>query len=286
VARLRESDWLLLLGVLVSQFSVFLCALRLNCMIAAWGRTMPLLPVYRIHLKSLFYFVFVPFSIGADVAKLAMLTGVLERKKMQAAWIVVSDRLVGFISFLSLSFLGFIPTSKVLVRSAGIERGYLLVVVGIILFAVLLFLVPGRRRLGLDSKVKAFQETLHRSLPWTLKALALSILMQLGMCTAVYCAALSFSIQISWVHTVFVISSSMLFQLIPVSVVGLGATELAAVGLFMAVGAGRMDAVLLVSTAYSYKLLSALLGGLLEYWEIWRGKNGLSPELKGKAANF
>lgn len=255
----------------MSQASVFLCAVRLVFMVTAWGKRLPWLAAYRIHLKSLFYFVFVPFSIGADVAKMAMFSSVFQQRKAQIIGMVFSDRVVGFLTFLVLSLLAFVHNAHALAALVGISRGYVLVLLGLLLLAAVGSLLLRTDRLGIGEKMAAFWAAFRNASWWVCGAFGTSILMQLCMCTAVFMAAASFAIPIHWLQVVFVVSSAMLFQLIPVSVGGVGVTEVAAVGLYMAVGLGRTDAILLASTAYTFKLLSALIGGLLEYVETLRG---------------
>lgn len=271
-ARLKQADWRLLAGIVVSQVSVFLCAVRLAYMVAAWGERIPLLSTYKIHLRSLFYFVFVPFSIGADVARIAMLSGLFPNEnRAQTIGVVLSDRVVGFLTFLAISILAFIPTSRMMAESVGISRGYVVAVLAMLFVAAAGSLLSRMDHFRIRRKGEAFLAAFRSSIQWVGKALGTSILMQLCMCSAVFLAAHSFAIPIHWSHVVFVVSSAMLFQLIPVSVGGVGATEVVAVGLYMAVGLGRTDAVMLSSVAFTFKLLSALIGGLLEYVGTLRG---------------
>lgn len=254
-----------MVGLLVSQVSVFVCAVRLLFVIRACGRRASLAAIYRVHLRSLFYFVFVPFSIGADVAKLAMLSTFFPERREHALAAVISDRFLGFLTFVLISLLAFIPTSRTLVEGLGIVRGY--AVVGAVLFLVgaAFFVMSKVRSRGLRERIEAFLAAARHSSRWVGTASVYSILMQLFMCTAVYVAAVSFRISIPWSHVTFVVSSAMLFQIVPVSVAGIGAAEVVAVGLYLAVGLARADAILLASTAFTYKLFTAMIGGTLEY---------------------
>lgn len=274
--RLKDANWWLLAGIIIGQVSAFLCAVRLAHMAHAWGRSLSFVAAYRIHLRSMFYFVFVPFSIGADVAKLALLAGCFPQSRKQVFGMVLTDRFIGFMTFLMISLVAFIPLYSVLAETVGIARGYFFAGMILLFMLSIGFLISRMESFGLRSKVASFQTALRNSTSWVAKAAGSSLIMQLCMCTAVFLAAVSLSIPIPWTHVVFVVSSAMLFQFIPVSVGGVGATEVVAVALYMGVGLDHTNAILLASAAFVYKLLSAMIGGILEYVEALRGNHGLA----------
>ena len=73
-------------------------------------------------------------------------------------------------------------------------------------------------------------------------------------------------------HTtvVFAVSFAMIFQLVPVTLAGLGAGEVVGTMVYMSLGLAWEDALLLVSALYSFRLIAAGLSGL------WEASQGLS----------
>ena len=103
-------------------------------------------------------------------------------------------------------------------------------------------------------------------------ALACSLLMHLLIAAAVFCGALHWQIEISYLQVLFVLTGAFLFQMVPINLVGVGAIEIAGAGLYLAVGLTMSQAISLVSLLYCYRILIALVGGLWEFVDGWRAQ--------------
>ena len=96
-------------------------------------------------------------------------------------------------------------------------------------------------------------------------AVGVSLIMHLLFASGVYLGSLGWHIPISWPDVLFVVATSLMFQAIPLNVAGVGATEMAASGLYLAIGLPLPAALLLTSLPVLFRLLAGVIGGV---WDL------------------
>jgi uncharacterized membrane protein YbhN (UPF0104 family) len=263
IQSLAHAGGSLLVGVGLSQLSVLLFSMRVRLVltladvqISAWEAT-------RLHVQSMFYFFFVPFGVGTEIYKVAKLYSALpEADRVGVATAVVFDRLLGFLTVLGIAFLcGLIMVPRF---SGELEVPNALLVIGVLVCAgalgIALFIWLKRR--GILMKLQHYASTARVI---SARAIGLSLAMQLTLALAVYFAARGWSIELSYFDVLFATASAIVFQVVPLSILGVGAAEVVGVAIYLLMGLSETDAVLMVSSGYAYRLLTALLGGV---WQL------------------
>ncbi len=266
----------LLVALLVNQLALTLFAIRMRSLLGVFGISIGLLDAHRIHLQSLFYFFFVPMSVGMEVSrflKVSTLVAGVSGISLTAALIV--DRVVGALAagVVALLCLPYITLASPLNLAGGAVIWASVGVAVAVLLAGWLVIRRFTRGGQLESLARAI-----RTRPGSLASgVGVSLLMQLCMGGAVFFAATAFGVIVAPVEVVFAVAASMFALLIPVSVVGAGPVEVAAVGVFVALGVQPPDAVLLASIVYSCRLVGALQGG---FWEFFEGGRVLAAKAR------
>lgn len=264
VSDLARADTAILLGLALSQAAGVLLAMRLGAVLRCFQIRLRLIDLWRIHLQSIFYYVFLPFGLGADVARFAKIA---ERSPDASRWSVAAgvllDRMLGLATFLLLA-----AASAPLVLSSGILcidiPPWLMVTVPAVLgLLAVAALLRWRHRVDL----RRISQSIRDRKRTIAAALLLSIAMQTLMASAVYAAARSLSIDIGPLTVLFVVAAGAAIQAIPATVAGAGMGEVAAASLYVAMGLSWREAVLLAAIDYGYRLLTAIMGGL---WELFR----------------
>ncbi|WP_435104572.1 hypothetical protein [Arhodomonas sp. AD133] len=245
----------LLLSCLVAAAGYAAFGLRLGWVLDAFSLKMPWPSVWRIHLTSLFYYFFLPAGVGYDLskgAKIAARTRQVRKRRIASA--VLGERLVGgagvYVLLLGAwPFIEFGDGSRVQAFMPARWVWPSLVaatVIGVIA------LVHWARRRG---------ATAIRPL---LIAVSVSAGAHLIVATAVWLVASALVLPISLADVVAAMAATLLFQLVPVNLVGVSLGEVAAVAVYLALGLERPEALLLATVAYAHRLVIAVVGGFLE----------------------
>jgi hypothetical protein len=247
-------------AVVLNQLALFAAAWRLQTTLAAFGVYIRRHQAMRIHLQSLFYFFFVPMSVGLEIARFIKVRDIdpaVSKKRLLFA--LLFDRVLGLAAVLIV--LGVLLP---LVLPALLPRlwhpGWLLIAVAAtsILGATSWIHRPLRDRL---SDLVAAIAQVGRLLP---PLIGLSLATLLLVCASVYLIAAGAGIDIGLVQLTFALSGSLLGMSLPVSVLGATLGEAAGAGIFAVLGLNAGSAILLVSAAYGGRLLGALQGGVIE----------------------
>ena len=254
--------WSLLGAIGLNQLALFAAAWRLQATLAAFGVRIGRGQAMRIHLQSLFYFFFVPMSVGLEIARFvkvrALDPGVSANRLLLA---LLLDRVLGLVA--AVAVVGILLPVVVPDQLPRLwHPGWLaLLLAGVLVVAgALWFSAPLRQRLS--DAVVAMAEV-RRALP-TLLGLSMAAL--LLVCASVYLIAVGAGITIGPVSLTLALSASLLGMLLPVSLLGATLGEAAGAGVFTLMGLNAASALLLVSSAYGGRLLGALQGGLIELW--------------------
>lgn len=250
----------LLPGIVLSQLGMVIYALRFRCVMRVVGIDLGLVETLRIATLGLFYQCFVPFAAGADLTKFLKLKASDHATAPVAAGIVL-DHLLGFM-VLALIAAALFTRYRPFEIAVDPARSLLALLAVVGLIGVLGWRLVRKHLPGVRSACGLLVNQRRR----VAGAVLLAGIMHGVIAGAVWSAASNFELSIDYPTVLFVLSAASLFQAVPAQLFGIGIAELAATGLYVAVGLSPAAALLLTSVLVGYRLLMALIGGL---WELW-----------------
>jgi uncharacterized membrane protein YbhN (UPF0104 family) len=256
------APWSLLGAILLNQLALFAAAWRLQATLAAFGVRIGRRQAVRIHLQSLFYFFFVPMSVGLEIARFIKIRAIDPRvSAKRLLFALLLDRLLGLVAAVAM-VTALLPLVMPEVLSQLWHPAWIAVVMlaSLVVAGTLWLHAPSRRRL-LD--VLAAISEVGGLLP---RLIGLSLAALLLVCASVYLIAVGARLDIEPMVLTFALSASLLGMLLPVSMLGATLGEAAGAGLFAILGLNAAAALVLVSAAYGGRLLGALQGGIIELW--------------------
>ena len=249
----------LLWGLALAALSMLAYALRFRAVMDIAGIALTRVAALRICTLAVFWHFFVPLSVGSELTRYARLRAhAPAHSPGEIAAALVLDHALGVLALLGLAgalLLGLRPFGPVSL--------WLPLAVWAGLAITLLLILRGRQRLP-ATVVRALTQLAGKPRAIA-RALGWSVLMHLLLGAAVWTGARGWQIALDYPHAALVQASAGLFQMLPVNLGGVGGGEVAGLGLYLALGLARADALLLVSLLYCYRVLIALLGGV---WEI------------------
>ena len=257
---------LLMAGAILALVSLLPFALRLREVLKVVDYDAPPVDSLRILTQSMFYYFFVPLSVGTEVSKFAKLGNLRPQyPKSKLASGIVLDHIVGLAVLIIISLSLYIGIEPIIVEIK--QTTVALIAAGSVL------LMTGAAVYVLKKRKHQLQQMLVLALVRK-KQLALaifySLIMHAVIAAAVFAGALHWHIEISYLQVLFVMTGAFLFQMVPFNVIGVSAIEFAGAGLYLAVGLSVAEALSLVSLLYCYRVLIALVGGLWEFADGWR----------------
>jgi uncharacterized membrane protein YGL010W len=233
------------------------------------------LQAQRIHLQSLFYYFFVPMTVGLELsrfAKLKVIVNDLRTSDVLAS--MLTDRMVG-VTAAALVAVACLPGVQLhALASVSIGSTGLALVAACVVLTFIGAAVAWRTRL-IRPMVEMWDRTRgHRGFLWL--ALAASVLMQGLMGLTVYLGGTALALDVTPSQAGFGVALATLGTAIPISALGIGAGEAVGVIVFILMGIPNSAAVLLASISYAARLVGALEGGCWEVAEgghaLWRGR--------------
>lgn len=248
-------------GLVLNQAAFFMYAERLHYLLNIRNIATSRLNAARIFFQSLFYAVIVPLSIGAEISRYVKLGGLHDgEKKGERFSVILVDRLWS----LTATVAAVVLTAPFVLDFTEQHWETALVLLAAVLFIVGVgwrFMDKSRHGASLKKEVQWYINS-HKSITYTG---TLSIMAHFAACTSVYFVAWALGMEISWAQTIFTVSVGMLFLVVPVSVFGAGATELASGIVYVQQGLSVESAVILAAITYAYRLVGAIQGGI---WEV------------------
>jgi uncharacterized protein (TIRG00374 family) len=293
-ARIREVDPLLLASTLPLSALVILAS--------AWRWSLLSLGLIRLGTAirytwiGMFYGAILPGGVSGDIAKGASLA--LRRSDVRVSRLPISiltDRLVGFTSLLALfnlscARLSFSKlTANVPLALFG-EYGFGLSLIALLGAALAASpfgrrvvsslsgkLLRGRSREFAGRVQDAFYEALAR--PNLLgRTLALSLGIHLLNIAAYFIVLRALGTQMHLAEVAVFYASMSVIVMVPISISGLGLRDWFSLGFFTALGLAGETGVAFSWISLGVGILVALLGGLIQLWEIFRAT--LHPAIK------
>lgn len=256
-----------LLGFFISQIALLLYSLRFRLVMKSTGITLKIIDALRINTLAVFYHFFTPLSMGADLTKFFK----LKRNHDSASHRITSiifDHVVGICSLVVLSTFLFIlrePDLGELSLRGNISL--LWAAVCVLIITVVVFLK--------DVKNICKEMLLNIKGNWSLVfvAFCFSIVMHATLAAGVFVGSYGIGVTIPYVDILFVLSLSMILQSVPVSILGVGATEVASTAIYTAIGLPLTTALLLVALLYTYRLITSVAGGI---WQLVENNDAYS----------
>lgn len=259
---------LLIFGGLLALLSVIPFALRFREVMKVIRLEISGFTATRILTQSMFYYFFIPLSVGTEVSKFAKLKNLNRNQSSSSiASAIVIDHIVGLFVLFVASIGLYLFIRPISVRIDG-STALLIIAAGLAALTALLFFFRSRPSIDLRLIVK----TLISHKANLFLASGYSLVMHTLIAAAVAFGASYWAIPISYLEILFVLTGAFLFQMIPLNFIGVSAIEVAGAGLYMAVGLSVSEALTLVSLLYCYRVLIALVGGAWEFGDAWKDK--------------
>lgn len=255
-------------GGLALVFLAFaLLGLRFVLILGALGMHLDYVASLRMNLLGMFYYFFVPFAIGADLARFIKLKA-RDHPTVDAGAAIIIDHMAGLSALIIIStglLFAYHPIAFTLDMS--LLQG--LALAGFAAFVTCLVIY---RKRALFTRWRKQFDHVERILGhlgkawWSLGiATVLSIVMHVLIATGVWMGSANWAFGLGYVEILFTVATAQIFQAVPINFGGIGATEVTATSLYLALGLPLSAAILMVSLAYVYRLATAIAGGL---WDL------------------
>jgi len=249
----------LVAAVLLNQAALFIAALRLRATLAAFRVRLTPGQAMAIHLRSLFYFFFLPL-VGQEVSRYVDIRRIdpdVPAKKLLL--LLLLDRGLGLVAALAAlaAFAYAVLPARVWALA---DLGWLATgsAAALGVCGLMLLRRPWRER-AVELLEVLQQGSVRLVVPVLLSLLALGL-----VCAAVYAVAVASGWGASFAQVSFGLSASLLGMAVPVSVFGATVGEPTGIGVMAMLGLSSSLSVMLISLAYVGRLLGAMQGAALE----------------------
>lgn len=248
------------LALLLNQASLYVAALRLRATLVAFDIRISHAQSQLIHLRSLFYFFFVPMSVGLEISRFMAIRRLAPDTATRPLVIaLLIDRILGMTAALCATLA---LAALVLPRSASVKIEGIWILIGLLAAVgagLALFLHQPLRRQVMDI-LGAVASRAHRlMLPALLGFVTLAL-----VAASAYAFAVASGISIGWWSMLFALSASILGMAIPISLLGAGLGEVFGVGILALLGLTPAAALLLAAVIYCGRLIGAMQGAVIE----------------------
>lgn len=275
VQRIRPM-WMLT-ALAVYGVMIWISAWRWRLLLAAQSVSVPLTRLSESFLVATFFNNFLPSNIGGDVVRIAD-TAPLTTSKTIATTVVLVDRILGLVALVAVAGVGLlIGAGTGLVLPLGTGAGYGMILVGVLVLPIAVLVVPGLLpalcaplgRLGstwVDERLRRLSRTIGaiRACPGTLgRAFGGALLVQASLVIFYLCTARGLAIPLPWLLVAVVVPVSLIAQMLPISINGLGVREVVFVVLFGRAGVAADSALALSLVSAGLILVFSSSGGIL-----------------------
>ncbi|MGD9897015.1 MAG: lysylphosphatidylglycerol synthase transmembrane domain-containing protein [Candidatus Methylacidiphilaceae bacterium] len=279
---MREANlaWLLM-AIPLAGAQVAFASLRWQALLGVQEIALPLGETMRLTLIGHFFNAFLPGSTGGDLARIYYAVHAAPRQKAAASLSVVYDRFVGAIVLLLIGCGLCLPLYPILSRSSLVLEvllAFLLVAAGILLFALLAWLLPSllrRRPFRILERHAPFHHLLEelshalRRFAADRNATARAALFSFGSHGSTFgfawCAASALHLSIPFWILAAILAVVSVLDAIPISISGLGVREGLLVLFFQPLGFTSAQAVTFSLLFFGTALVWSFAGGIV-YW--------------------
>jgi uncharacterized protein (TIRG00374 family) len=261
-------------GALIHVFGFVCTVWRWRIILRAMGAHVAFRQLNRLALIGTFFSMFLPASIGGDIAKLLMLSELGPRRELATASVMV-DRLVGLAFIVGLGLCSALALPET--RADGAVLGALLLSAVAFVAGVLVLLnrralematamLPERLRKRVAQPARDTQSHLRAivSQPFVLlRTLVTSTAVQLAICSSAFCAGQAFGIAAGPLTYLAIVPISMAVTALPISINGLGVQDRAMLTLFALVGVPAAQSLTLSLYLHAVRSVIGMAGGLV-----------------------
>lgn len=268
-------------SLLILAFSLFfvgymIAAFRWRTLIRVQDGDAPIFFLVRSFMVALFFNNFLPSTVGGDVVRMYD-SWRLGNTKSDAVTVVLVDRFLGVIVLFCFALLALVfdetVASEVPFITAWVAAG--LAGMGIATWLVLKIPVSITQRLssaksGVMARIGGILEKVHRSFQAyrqarsaVLRALGLSVLLQVNVVVHFILVARAVGIDIPAESMFLIIPVAVFVMMVPISINAIGVREAVFVFLLSLYGVQSVEALAFAWIAYSFTLLQGVLGGLV-----------------------
>lgn len=264
---------LLLLGFGVYLLGMIAATWRWQILLRGLGIAQSLLPLTRIFFVSFFFSMFLPSSIGGDVARMVLLNPDGSKREDIVSSVLV-DRLIGLAVIIAGGLCAAL-TLPIARENTDVMLTLLLMSGAFLAGLALLFNRFLLRHLGrfLPQRVQErFQQpvvrvynsivSFRRSPQSIFGAVVASVLLQVATCLSVYFAGLAFGVQVSVLVYFALIPIGLAITTLPISINGLGVQDQAMLLLFAAVSVPADQALTLSLYMHLLRNAVGIMGGV------------------------
>ena len=256
-----DLDLSLIGGLVLSLISFVAYAMRFRLALRIAGAPIGITAAIKLNALTMFYRFFIPLALGAELTRYLKLRGLLPTTSTRTMVTGIAlDHLLGTVALLAISTTLMIALQPFDVQIEWLELGLLGLGLSLfIAYAARRFMLPTKSMLG------AWLAQARQHLGALAAASLWSLFTQILLAAAVFVGSYRWGVAIDYWKILLVLTGSFLLQLVPISLVGIGAADLAGTGLYVALGLSVAEAVLLVSLMYCYRIVIAVIGGL---WDL------------------
>ena len=268
-------------SLLILAFSLFfvgymIAAFRWRTLIRVQDGDAPIFFLVRSFMVALFFNNFLPSTVGGDVVRMYD-SWRLGNTKSDAVTVVLVDRFLGVIVLFCFALLALVfdetVASEVPFITAWVAAG--LAGMGIATWLVLTIPVSITQRLssaksGVMARIGGILEKVHRSFQAyrqarsaVLRALGLSVLLQVNVVVHFILVARAVGIDVPAESMFLIIPVAVFIMMVPISINAIGVREAVFVFLLSLYGVQSVEALAFAWIAYSFTLLQGVLGGLV-----------------------
>ena len=268
-------------ALLTLAFSLFfvgyvITAFRWRTLIRAQGGDAPIFFLVRSFMVALFFNNFLPSTVGGDVVRMYD-SWRLGNSKSDAVTVVLVDRFLGVIVLLCFALLALIFDEAVAGEIPFITAWVSAGLGGIGVVAWLMLKIPvsyaeifSSKRRGIAARIgsilakvlRSFQAYRHARLE-VLRALALSVLLQVNVVVCFTVLARAIGIEVPIESMFLIIPVAIFIMMIPISINAIGVRETVFVFLFSLYGIENIQALAFAWLAYGLTLSQGILGGIV-----------------------
>lgn len=271
-------------NLLVLAFSLFfvgylLTAVRWRFLMSIHGVRPPLLVLVQSFMVGIFFNNILPSTIGGDLSRMYDAWRIARDKSM-AVSVVLVDRFLGVLALILWAALAVLISQEI----RALPAVYIPVIVVFALAIVLVALLFGRPRAGVDRAIGWLRKTLERGPAYIdrpatkmldsvdpyyqhnqvlLKALSVSLALQFNVIVHFWLIARALDIEISITAMCVIIPCSLMIMMLPISVNAIGVREVTFVYFMSLFGISDEGALVFAWIAFVFVLCQGLLGGLV-----------------------
>lgn len=250
------------LAVLLNQAALYAASERLRATLAAFDMTISRRQAFGIHLRSLFYFFFVPMSVGLEISRFVAIRAICpEASGRRLLLTLLVDRALGLLAAL-LVVLALVGSVLPELARPDIDPWWYLGAAALAAMLGMALLAQGTLR----RHARGLIEALVSAGPRLVVPMLLSFAALLLVCASVFAFASGAGILIDPMTLTFTIAASLFGMTIPVSLLGATLGEVAGAGTLALIGLPPAAALVLASVAYCGRLLGAIQGAVVELW--------------------